>query len=65
VTATLSLVAFFGLLGVNIAYGLRAIIRDKTEGRFALAAVGAVCLVGMNLLIGWLIYEGIMNSTDF
>ena len=52
------------VLVVNAAYCLRKILEDWTAGRPAMAGLGAVCLIGVNGLVGWLIYESLASSTD-
>lgn len=63
-TALASILAFISLIALNLAYGARAVLRDKSEGQILQAVIGAVCLLGMNLLVGWFIYSDLMRSTD-
>ncbi len=49
---------------LNIGFGLWRGFRDIVEGRHGQAVVGLVCVVGVNAVLGWMIYISISTSTD-
>lgn len=58
------LAAFLIILVLNLGYGVRKIIDDLAVGRHAMAALGAVCLLGVNGIVFWLVYASLISSTD-
>jgi len=59
------LLAVILIMVLNVGYGVRKIIDDLVNGKRAMAALGAICLIGVNALIVWIVDIGLGTSTDF
>lgn len=59
------LALILAILLLNIGYGIRKVLDDAVDGKRAMAALGAICVIGVNAVIVWLVYTGISTSTDF
>lgn len=49
---------------VNIGFGLWRGFHDAVNGKRGQAAVGIGCVVGVNAVLGWIIYVAVFSSTD-
>jgi hypothetical protein len=49
---------------VNIGFGLWRGFHDAVNGKRGQAAVGIACVVGVNAVLGWMIYTAVSSSTD-
>jgi hypothetical protein len=55
--------AIFVIL-LNMGYGLWRVFDDLVAGRRLVAVLGFACLLGVNAIIGWIIYSAVAGSTD-
>jgi hypothetical protein len=49
---------------MNLGFGLWRGFHDAVDGRRGQAAIGIVCVVGVNAVLGWMIYISVVTSTD-
>jgi len=49
---------------VNIAFGLWRGFQDAVNGKHGQAALGIACVLGVNAVLGWMIYTAVSTSTD-
>jgi len=49
---------------LNIGFGLWRGFHDSVEGRYGQAVLGIVCVIGVNAVLGWMIYMVISTSAD-
>jgi hypothetical protein len=49
---------------LNIGFGLWRGLQDWANGRRRQATLGIACVVGVNAVLGWMIYAAISSSTD-
>ena len=52
------------VLVLNIGYFIRKIRDDLKTGNRGMASLGAVCLLGINGIVVWMIYVSLASSTD-
>lgn len=50
---------------LNLAFGLWRAFHDFVEGKRSQAALGVLCVAGVNAVLGWWIYTAISTSGDF
>lgn len=56
---------FLAVLLVNAAYCIRTILTDWAAGNRGMAALGVFCVVGVNVLVGLMIYDALVSHGDF
>ena len=49
---------------VNIGFGLWRGLHDVMEGKRFQAAIGIACMIGVNAVLAWVIYQTVITSTD-
>ena len=49
---------------VNIGFGLWRGFHDAVGGKRGQAAIGIACVMGVNAVLGWMIYTAVDTSTD-
>lgn len=49
---------------LNIGFGFWRGFQDLVEGKRAQAALGIICVLGVNAVLGWMIYMAISTSHD-
>lgn len=49
---------------LNTCFGIWRLFNDLVAGRLTVALLGLGCLLGINAIIGWLIYIPLSSSTD-
>jgi hypothetical protein len=52
------------VLLVNAAYCIRKILEDWERRSWGMVALGAFCVIGINGLLGWMLYTALASSTD-
>jgi hypothetical protein len=50
---------------LNIGFGLWRGFHDLANGKRGEAILGIVCVVSVNVVLGWMIYVAVSTSTDF
>jgi hypothetical protein len=50
---------------MNTGFGLWRAFDDLAVGKRGQAALGTACVLGVNAVLGWVIYIAISTSTDF
>lgn len=48
----------------NIAFGFWRSFHDAVDGKRWQAVMGVLCVLGVNLVLGWMIYTALVASTD-
>jgi succinate dehydrogenase hydrophobic anchor subunit len=61
---TVLLLAALAVWVINIGFGLWRGFHDLVDGKRWQAALGIACVVGVNIVLGWMIYAAISSSTD-
>ncbi|PHR86864.1 MAG: hypothetical protein COA80_19295 [Leeuwenhoekiella sp.] len=49
---------------LNIAFGFWRGFHDLLDGKRGQAAIGIICVVGVNTVLGWMIYMAVSTSHD-
>jgi hypothetical protein len=49
---------------LNFGFGFWRAFHDLAKGKKAQAALGVICVVGVNTVLGWMIYMAVSTSHD-